>query len=117
MFKHLDETFSEQLFRLIDDKGLKDPDVYRKANLNRKLFSKIRSDKEYHPSKSTAVALSIALDLNLDETLEFLGKAGYTLSRSSKSDLIITFFIESGKPDLFKINEVLFKYDQPLLGV
>ncbi len=116
VLKHLDETFSEHLFRWIDDKGLKDPVVYRKANLDRKLFSKIRSDKEYRPSKSTAIALSIALELNLDETLDLLRKAGYTLSRSNKSDIIIAFFIESGKPNLFKINEVLFNYDQPLLG-
>ena len=113
---HLDDSFSEHLFRLIDEKGLKDTDVYRKANLDRRLFSKIRSDIDYRPSKSTAIALAISLELNLDETLDLLRKAGYTLSHSNKSDVIIEFFIESGKPDLFKINEVLFKYDQPLLG-
>jgi len=114
---HLDDTFSEHLFRLIDAKGFKDTDVYRKANLDRRLFSKIRSDIDYRPKKSTAIALAISLELNLDETLDLLRKAGYTLSHSNKSDLIIEFFIESGKPDLFKINEVLFNYDQPLLGV
>ena len=89
---HLDDSFSEHLFRLIDEKGLKDTEVYRKANLDRRLFSKIRSDIDYRPSKSTALALAISLELNLDETLDLLRKAGYTLSHSNKSDLIIEFF-------------------------
>jgi O-acetyl-ADP-ribose deacetylase len=112
----LDETFSQRLLRLIDERDFKDSEVYRRANIDRRLFSKIRSDSTYQPSKATAVALAIALKLNRDQTIDLLGTAGYTLSRSSKSDVIIEYFIKEGIYNLFEINQVLFKYDQPILG-
>ena len=116
MLDELDAGFSETLLKLIDRTGKKDSEIYKKANVDRKLFSKIRNNPDYSPSKTTAIAFAIALELDLEETKDFIARAGFALSRSSKFDVIIEYFIKQKNYDVFAINEVLFAFDQSLLG-
>ncbi len=117
LLRQNNETFQQCLFRMIDARGLKDSEVYARANLDRKLFSKIRCNPDYHPKKKTAVALAIALQLDMEETEELLGKAEWALSSSSKFDIIVTYFIQQKHYNILtEINPTLFKYGQPTLG-
>ena len=116
LLDELDAGFSETLLSLIDRTGKKDSEIYKKANIDRKLFSKIRNNANYKPSKPTALAFAIALELDLEETKDFIGRAGFALTHSSKFDIIVEYFIKQKNYDVFELNEVLFAFDQPLIG-
>ncbi len=116
LLANLDASFSQALLALIDASGLTDAQVYHRANLSRQLFAKIRKDAGYRPTKQTAVALAVALELTLPQTQDLLAHAGLTLSPSSKFDVIVTYFIERGRYDIYELNATLFAFDQPLLG-
>ena len=111
-----DESFSECLIRMIDERGMLDPDVYKRANIDRKHFNHIKNNKLYRPKKETAVALAIGMKLDLDETNVLLERAGFVLSNSSKFDLIIKYCIENNIYNIYQINEILFEEDQKTLG-
>lgn len=109
------ETFTAHMLRIIQERGLREADVYNRVFMDRKLFNKIRNDPTYRPSKRTALLIAVALRLSPEETRELIGRAGYVLSSSSKADMIVTYFLESGNYDVLEINEMLAEFGQPLL--
>lgn len=116
LLSQIDDSFAKCLWKHVQNKGLSDVEVYKRANLDRRLFSKIRNDKTYKPSKNTAMALVIGLELNMDEADDFLKQAGFALANCNKEDVVIKYFIEHQKYDIFLINEVLEHYYLPILG-
>lgn len=116
LMNQMEETFSQRLLRMIDERGMTDSEAYTKANIDRRHFSKIRKDINYAPNKKTVLAFTIALELSLDEAKDLLGSAGYALSRSSKVDIIVAYFLQNKIYDMFEINDVLYAYGQPIFG-
>lgn len=114
LMNQIEETFSQRLLRMIDERGMSDSEVYNKAYVDRRHFSKIRKDINYTPNKKTVLAFSIALELSLDEAKDLLNSAGYALSRSSKTDIIVAYFLQNKIYDMFEINEILDAYGQPV---
>ena len=110
----LEETFSQRLLRLIDERGMTDSEAYNKAYVDRRHFSKIRKDVNYSPNKKTVLAFTIALELSIDEAKDLLSCAGYAFSRSSKTDIIVAYFLQNKIYDMFEINEILDAYGQPI---
>jgi predicted transcriptional regulator len=117
MLANLDDSFAVTLLKLIDIKGIKDVECYKRANVSRQTWYKILNEKDYKPSKNTVIAFAIALKLSYSETQKLLATVGFTLSKSSKFDLIIEYFLQNGVYDIMQINETLFEFDQPCLGV
>ena len=116
MLEQADAGFTETLLRLIDQTGKKDSEIYKKANISKQHFSKIRNNPNYKPTKPTALALALALELSLEDTKDLIGRAGYALTNSSKFDLIIRYFIEQHNYNVVEINMALYEFDQTLLG-
>lgn len=116
LMNQLEETFSQRLLRMIDERGMTDSEAYTKAYVDRRHFSKIRKDVNYVPNKKTVLAFTIALELSLDEAKDLLGSAGFALSRSSKTDIIVAYFLQNKIYDMFEINDVLDVYGQPVFG-
>lgn len=116
LLKEVDDSFSTHLFRLIDQRGLSDPQVYRRANIDRKLFSKIKNNENYKPGKKTVLSLAISLELSLDETIDLLGRAGYALSKSNRFDLIVQYFIENRNFNILEINSTLYELVEDTLS-
>ncbi len=116
LMSQMEETFSQRLLRMIDERGMTDSEVYTKAYVDRRHFSKIRKDVNYAPNKKTVLAFTIALELSLDEAKDLLRSAGFALSRSSKMDIIVAYFLQNKIYDMFEINDVLYAYGQPVFG-
>lgn len=116
LMNQMEETFSQRLLRMIDERGMTDSEVYTKACVDRRHFSKIRKDVNYAPNKKTVLAFTIALELSLDDAKDLLRSAGYALSRSSKTDIIVAYFLQNKIYDMFEINDVLYAYGQPVFG-
>ena len=116
LMNQLEETFSQRLLRMIDERGMTDSETYTRAYVDRRHFSKIRKDVNYVPNKKTVLAFTIALELSLDEAKDLLGSAGFALSRSSKTDIIVAYFLQNKIYDMFEINDVLDAYGQPVFG-
>ena len=116
ILNHTDAGFSETLLGLIDKTGKKDSEIYKKANITKQHFSKIRNNPHYKPTKATAVAFALALELDLEQTNDLIGRAGYVLTGSSKFDLIIMYFIRERNYNVVDINMALYEFDQSLLG-